>query len=214
MVAFAAALPLDGPVARRARATGVAAAVIASHWSAWVKAPGTFWFTVVVVGGLWLAGRIDGRRALYVLAVAAAAGLNFAVKWVVGRTRPFKLAEPIGVQPRPFELHPFPRGLIGLFDQPKNLSFPSGHECTAVALAVGVWVVYRPGGWALLPLAAAVGVERVAENAHYVSDVVGGVGWAAGGAAVAWAVMGRWVERPATRGFPVGLAPLASDAER
>jgi membrane-associated phospholipid phosphatase len=197
--AMVAASFADAPAARWARASGTASAVAASRWAAWVKAPGTFWFTVAVLAVLWAARRIDGRRVVLVLAVAAFAGLNVVVKWVVGRTRPFKLPEPIADQPRPFELHPFWHGAWGLFHQ-RDLSFPSGHECTAFALVAGVWLVDRPAAWPLLVLAAAVGVERVAENAHYVSDVVAAVGFAGLGATVARRAMWAWVKRPARLG--------------
>jgi membrane-associated phospholipid phosphatase len=191
-VAFAVALCVDAPVAAWVRSSGTGAAVAASHWSWWVKLPGGFPFTAVVVGLLWLARRVDGRGAVFVIAVAAMAGLNVIPKWIVGRTRPFKLPIPVADQPRPFQLHPFHNGLRGLFHE-VNLSFPSGHECTAFALAAAVWFAWRPGSWVLLALAAAVGVERVVENAHYASDVIGAVGFAGGCAWVAWLVLGGWI---------------------
>ena len=200
-VAFVVALTVDAPVARWARATGVAHAVETSHWSRWVKVPGDFWFTAAVVGLLMALRRIDGRRAVFVFAAAAFGGLNFALKWAAGRTRPFKLPGPIAAQPRPFDLHPLPRGLVGLFWQPKDLSFPSGHAATAFALAAAVWVVYRPAAWPLLAAAAAVAVERVLENAHYASDVVAAIGlamlgtWAARTALWRWVTAGRQIGR-------------------
>ena len=191
-VAFLVAIALDAPVARWARETGTADSVRAARWSEWVKAPGTFWFTAAVVALLWLARRIHCRQVAFAFAAAAVAGLNVIPKWVVGRTRPFKLSVPIADQPRPFELHPFWHGLWGLFHE-SNLSFPSGHECTAFALTAAVWVVWRPGAWALLPLAVAVGFERVAENAHYASDVVAAVGFAAAGTALARWALSDWM---------------------
>ena len=208
-LAFVVALFADAPVARWVRTSGTAAHVRASPWAEWVKVPGAFWFTAAVVGLLWVARRIDWRRAVFAVVVAAFAGLNFVPKWIVGRTRPFKLPIPLADQPRPLELHPFWHGLRGLLHE-VNLSFPSGHECTAFALAAAVWMVWRPAAWPLLVLAAAVGVERVAEGAHYVSDVVAAVGFAAGGAAVARAALWWWVDRPERPGFPV----LPADAGR
>ncbi len=202
-VAFAAASWVDVPVARWVRASGTAAHVAHSAWAGWVKVPGAFWFTAAVVGLLWAARRIDWRRTVFVFAVAALAGLNVVVKWVVGRTRPFKLPIPLSEQPRPLYLRPFWHGLPGLFNQ-HDLSFPSGHACTASALAIGVLVVYPPAGWPLVLLAVAVGVERVLENAHYASDVVAAYGLAAAGGWAAWAVLWPWVARPrSTTGFEV-----------
>ena len=197
-VVFAAAVSVDAPVARWVKHSGVAAAVRDTRWAEAVKVPGAFWFTAAVVGGLWIARRIDLRRALYVFAVAAFAAVNGLVKWVVGRTRPFKLPTSPGdvADPHPFRLQPFWHGLYGLFHQ-VNLSFPSGHVCTATALAAGVAVVYRPAAWPLAVLVVAVGCERVAENAHYASDVVAAVGLAVSGAWLAWAVLGAWVTGPA-----------------
>ncbi len=206
-VAFAVALVADAPVARWARASGTAVSVRNSRWAEWVKVPGSFWFTAAVVAVLWACRRVDWRRVLFVAAVAAYAGLNGLLKWAVGRTRPFKLPSSVGGQPRPLYLQPFWHGLRGLFDQ-HDLSFPSGHACTAFALAAGVGVAWRPGAWPLLVLATAVGVERVLENAHYCSDVIGAVGFVAVGLLLARAVMAPWLVRADRRGFPV-IVPAA-----
>ncbi len=201
-IAFALALFADAPVATWVRASGLGRSVAASHWSWWVKLPGGFPFTVVIVAILWFARRIHWRQVVFVVAVAAFAGLNVIPKWIAGRTRPFKLPIPVADQPRPLELHPFHGGLYGLFHE-VNLSFPSGHECTAFALAAALWIVWRPAAWPLLALAALVGVERVVENAHYASDVIGAVGFAGLGALAARAVMSPWMDRPEPPGFPV-----------
>ena len=193
LATFLAAVAADGPVASWVRASGTATAVRGRWWAEVIKVPGDFWFSAAVVAALWLLRRIDWRAAVFVFAAAAFAGLNVVVKWVVGRTRPFKLPLPLADQPRPLALHPFWHGVHGLFNQ-HDLSFPSGHECTALALAAAVWVVWRPGAWPLIALAAVVGVERVAENAHYASDVIGAVGFAAAGVAVAWTALSHWMK--------------------
>jgi membrane-associated phospholipid phosphatase len=202
-IAFVGAMFADAPVACWAHDSGTAAYVRTAWWSDWVKAPGTFWFTAALVGCGWLARRIDWRRAVFVVAVAAFAGLNVIPKWIIGRTRPYKLPIPADAQPRPFEVHPFWHGLPGLFRE-VNLSFPSGHECSAFALVAAAWVVWRPAAWPMLVLAVAVGVERVVENAHYASDVVGAVGFATVGSVVCKATLFSWVERRPPPGFDLG----------
>ena len=192
-VAFAVALSVDRPVAAWASSSGVAAAVRGSCEAEWVKGPGDFrFFAVPLVIVLVAARQIRWRAGLLVWAVVAASALNGVVKWVVGRTRPFKL--PGGPQPRPFELHPFYGGLRGI--TARNLTFPSGHEATAWAVAAALVLVWRPWAWTVLCLAVATGVERVLENAHYVSDVVGAIGFST---LLAWAVgraMLGWANRP------------------
>jgi membrane-associated phospholipid phosphatase len=54
------------------------------------------------------------------------------------------------------------------------MSFPSGHTCLAFATAATLAIMiprWRPAFYAL---ASVVAVERVVENAHYVTDVLAG----------------------------------------
>jgi membrane-associated phospholipid phosphatase len=66
-------------------------------------------------------------------------------------------------------------GWNGLFRQPA-LSFPSGHATLAVATAVSLTILLPRWRWIWFLIALMVAVERVLENAHFVSDVVAGVG--------------------------------------
>jgi undecaprenyl-diphosphatase len=101
------------------------------------------------------------RRAVLALGVAgvASAGVNAAVKAVVGRSRPEVGSAPTGsgLPVRP----------------PSSSSFPSGHTlaafCTAVVLADSPAEVVAFTGFA-----AAVAASRVYLRAHHPSDVVGG----------------------------------------
>ena len=54
----------------------------------------------------------------------------------------------------------------------RNLSFPSGHTTLAFSMALALSHVLARGQWLFFGGAALVGVERVAESAHYLSDVV------------------------------------------
>jgi undecaprenyl-diphosphatase len=73
------------------------------------------------------------------------------------------------VRPRPAEWGVAPLGTI-----PDAFSFPSGHSCAAMALAVPVCFVSWPAGIGAVGLALLVGISRVYLRVHYVTDVVVG----------------------------------------
>jgi membrane-associated phospholipid phosphatase len=96
---------------------------------------------------------LEGERVR--LAVTTISGINGLIKWMVGRTRPFKI-DTIGERLAPFELHPFRDGFRGLFES-KNLCFPSGHACLAFATAAALVMLWpRARWWWLLYVAAAL----------------------------------------------------------
>jgi len=107
-----------------------------------------------VVGALFVGGRFAGgtrfRATTYdwLEAYLVTAGYTELVKEIAGRTRP-----------------------NGQDDE----SFPSGHASNAFALAA---VAERHYGWkvgvAAYGVAAVVGLSRLKQNAHYLSDVLGG----------------------------------------
>ena len=113
-----------------------------------------------------------------ILLAAAISGINTLLKLCIGRIRPYH-----GVPP--FELHPFSRRII---DAEAGFSFPSGDASLAIAMAASLSMVY-PKLWPLWwALATIVGLERIAENAHYPSDVVAGAALG-----VASAYIARWL---------------------
>jgi membrane-associated phospholipid phosphatase len=189
-IAFLIALSLDTRVARFNHDSGFAHFVAKKNWAETIKFPGTIWFNPPIVLLLWRLRRIRGRQALFVLAAGALSGANALAKWIVGRTRPYKF--PTGDPLQPFTLRPCLNGVWGLFHQ-HDLSFPSGHECTAGALAVAIWFVWPRGRWIFTGIALLVGIERIAENAHYTSDVVAAAGFALLCTSSLHAVMGRWI---------------------
>jgi membrane-associated phospholipid phosphatase len=107
-------------------------------------------------------------------AAALAAVTNQAVKFAVGRERPF--------------VHELPEDQKGLTPHPSdnNLSFYSGHTSLAFSLVTAAGTVSRLRGyrntwliWAVgLPAASSVGLLRMAAGKHYLTDVL--VGAAAG----------------------------------
>jgi membrane-associated phospholipid phosphatase len=199
-IAFIIALFIDAPVARFDQVSGLARFVEGKGWAQVIKAPGVIWFTFVVALLLLLVGQVNWKQMLFVMLAGVVSGTNGMVKWIVGRTRPYKLPDTQALQP--FELHPFWHGLHGLFNQ-HDLCFPSGHECTAGALAVAVWLVWFRGRWIFLTIAVLVGIERVAENAHFASDVVGAAGFALLTTTLLFQAMRNWMQPVHKQGFEV-----------
>jgi membrane-associated phospholipid phosphatase len=190
-IAFLLALSLDYPIAHWVHTSGWGRQVEGKWWAQIIKAPGDFRYAVIVPFLLLLTRQIRIKQAIFIVLAMAVSGTNSLVKWIAGRTRPYKL--PVTTELRPFELHPFWHGFGGLFNQ-KDLCFPSGHECTAGALAVAILLVCPRGGWIFLTLAVLVGIERPAENAHYASDVVAGAGFAILGTLLLYKVLAGWLE--------------------
>jgi membrane-associated phospholipid phosphatase len=142
-----------------------------------LKAPGDYYFTIVLAIIVAIAHPLRWRAGGFVLLATMISGINGLTKWIVGRTRPFKLplydaaGEPLA---GPFNFSPFRDGLHGLF-QGRNLCFPSGHAALAFATAAALAMLWPKSPWRWLGFAVAslVAAERVAENAHWLSDAVG-----------------------------------------
>jgi membrane-associated phospholipid phosphatase len=208
-IAFIIALLLDARVAEFARASGLARAIEGSRTADVIKIPGNFWFTLAVAALLWLFRRSGWKCSVFVILTGVVSGANALLKWIVGRTRPFKLPGTHNL--RPFELHPFWHGISGLFNQ-RDLSFPSGHECTAAALAAAIVVVWPRGAWFFIALAVLVGIERVAENAHYFSDVVAAAGFSMLCVALLNRALSKWIKTPRQQGFLAVVPPISVES--
>ncbi len=123
---------------------------------------------------LWLRRRAGGGLAalrlellagntLFLFAAVAVSGiLTNLIKFPLGRARP-KLWEQDGI----FGVSPF--SLDADFQ-----GFPSGHATTLFALAAGLGLMAPRLRIPLYALAALLSFSRVAVNAHYPSDLVGG----------------------------------------
>jgi membrane-associated phospholipid phosphatase len=166
LVALAVGLWLDAPVARFAYRAAIDRDHIGNHL---MKMGGDWRFTLAV-GLALIAWHRDGWRITCMLAVSATVGgiLYTLVKWSAGRQRPVVLIDP-------FAFSPFRNGFEGFLNEP-NLSFPSGHTCLAFATAATLAICIPRWRYLFYGLAAVVGVERVAENAHYLTDVIAGSG--------------------------------------
>jgi membrane-associated phospholipid phosphatase len=209
VAAFILSLFLDIPLSAWAHNTGLAP-WLKSHQAVAlaIRIPGNFIkYTLVLVAAL-IATQMLRKTArngafwiapLIVLLAGILSGINAALKLCIGRIRPYH-----GVPP--FQLHPFSRGIL---DTEAAFSFPSGDASLAFAMAASMSMV-APRLWPLWwLLAIIVGLERIAENAHYPSDVVAGAALGVGCAAIA-----RWFIRrlltPAQLPKPPQVFPLES----
>jgi membrane-associated phospholipid phosphatase len=202
LIAIVIAMLLDAHVANFVHDRGIDAFL---HTHAGVrqtlKAPGEYWFTAVValVAG-WI-HREHLNAAIFVILATAISGVNGAIKWIVGRTRPFKLHDNLA---EPFSLQPFRGGIPGAFDA-KNLCFPSGHAALAFATAAALAILWPRFRWAFYALATVVAMERFAENAHWLSDTVAAAALGVAGVhLIRWAWWDRRTKRQ-QRGLEVRL---------
>lgn len=169
-----------------------------------LKLPGTFWFALGIAALIAIFHSRSWRAAAPLLFSGPLVGFAYILmKWSAGRHRPDKIIAP-------FDLHPFARGIVGLIHAESGLSFPSGHAAMAFATAVCLAAAWPRAAGLFFAVAAAVGAERVLENAHYLSDVVAGAGVGVLCGLVAVLVANRWIGRTEHRGFPVLPADAAS----
>ncbi|MBO0979009.1 phosphatase PAP2 family protein [Microbacterium sp. SD291] len=147
------------------------------------------WVAIAVVlhllGGAPRRGAVRGLASLLVGSVLA----NLVGKRIFGGDRPLLKDVPV-----PRRLKTFPT----------SASFPSGHSASAAAFVTGVALESPRAGAALAPLGAAVAYSRLHTGAHWLSDVVGGVGL---GAAIA--IAGRMLVPARPRPEPPPTAPRA-----
>lgn len=181
----------DAPIARAMQATGFGP-FIKTHM--WVRdlltAPGWAGFTAIVAVVVCFIHPQRLVASIIVICTTAVVGFNEILKWMVGRIRPYKLDE-AGVRLDPWEFEPM------RFYYVKNLCFTSGHTALAFATAAALGMLWPRWRWVWYSVASFVGVERVLENAHWLSDVVAGAALGVGGAyAVAWVLKSKWKISP------------------
>jgi membrane-associated phospholipid phosphatase len=142
----------------------------AKRW-VWVRKlrfdwPGHFFCTIVIAALVGVFHRTHLRGAAMLLIAGVLTGANSVVKWVAGRSRPDWTT---GTPDMTF--HPFAGGVKRLFVQ-GNLAFPSGDAALAVATAATLSYLIPRWRLAWWFMAVVVAAQRVAENAHHVSDVL------------------------------------------
>ncbi len=165
------------------------------------KELGEYWATICIA--LVLAA-LHARRfwASALLLVSGAIGGLFEVvfKWVAGRSRP---VDGTSITIEPFSFLFFRGGIEGLVHQ-KNLCFPSGHTTLAFATATCLAFLCPKGRYLWFAAATLVGIERVAELAHYPSDVVAGAMFGTASFYIAKSIFDSFSpqQRPATIAMP------------
>jgi undecaprenyl-diphosphatase len=95
------------------------------------------------------------------------------VKRTVGRRRPTVL-----------QSHIIPLSML-----PDPYSFPSGHSCASMSIAVSVLLVVPAAGVPAIMMASVVGASRVYLRIHYPTDAVVGQLIGAGSAVAVWAML-------------------------
>jgi membrane-associated phospholipid phosphatase len=140
------------------------------HWAnELMKMPGVVAFTFAVAFALWTWHPTRWRAAGHLALSGLVGGTIYALsKWTAGRIRPVK-----GIAP--FDFEPFINGWAGLWGA-ENMSFPSGHTTLAFATAGCLAINLPRWKWIFYAIATVTAVERVCENAHYLSDVIAGAG--------------------------------------
>jgi membrane-associated phospholipid phosphatase len=167
MLAIAVAAMLDRFVAAHVHALGIDQ-FMHQHklLRETIKLGGFYPFTMVLAAIVGFFHAWRWRGAVLLLLFTLVAALNEPIKWIVGRTRPFKSLSGQEAPLAPFHLHPFPP--LGS----KDLSFPSGHASLAFAMAAALAILLPRFRWLFYLCAIVVGLERIGENAHWLSDVV------------------------------------------
>jgi membrane-associated phospholipid phosphatase len=210
IVAISVAAVLDSAVAGFAHQIGSDEFLNHHDWLKWfLKLPGFFGFTVILAVVIQLRHPLRWRASTFLLLCGATSGANQLMKYIAGRTRPYRTLSGYSDLLTPFQLHPFPS-----FDS-KNLCFPSGHAALAFATAASLSILWPRWRWGFYAVATVVAVERVMENAHWFSDAVAAAAMGVGGA---WVVRWLWWDRlpkrtppEDPRGFEVVAQPRTDE---
>jgi membrane-associated phospholipid phosphatase len=136
----------------------------------------------IVLGGIGLYGYVFKNRKMRTTTWLATQSyltgslLFGTIKLIAGRQRPY-VVDPETLESNPTFHGPFYRppggGLTG------NRSFPSGHTTVAFAAATVYALEYRNRPWVPIlaySTASLIGLSRVTENKHWVTDVLAGAG--------------------------------------
>jgi membrane-associated phospholipid phosphatase len=195
LLAITTAFALDRSLAVGLRDSGIASAIKFGGWPKDVaKFSGYFWAPLIIAVALLIWHPLHARAAMFISLCALVAGSNSIVKWLVGRYRPFFLP-PIDL-PQPFRCFPFNGGIAGLFHQASGLSFVSGHTALAFATATGMRALFprsRTIVFLFYAIAVIVLLERVGENAHWLSDAVCGAALGVFGVKLLARCCGGWL---------------------
>lgn len=116
---------------------------------------------VIVLLAILLSFPNGGRLCIgFLTPILIGTALLHLSKWAIGRARP---RAGLGA----FHFEPF--SASGDFD-----SFPSGHAMSAATLALLLGIYFPRTRWVFYVIALAAGLERVASQWHFLSDVIAG----------------------------------------
>lgn len=122
---------------------------------------------VFVLFGIYLATDKKGAKRHAVLEAAWSAALALLITSILAafiqRLRPFQATLDLA----------FPITL--LIRAPFNMSFPSGHTGTAVAMAAALFFADRRVGIVAFVAVALIAFGRIAVGVHYPTDILGGI---------------------------------------
>ncbi len=65
-------------------------------------------------------------------------------------------------------------GIVWQVPSPDAFSFPSGHACAAMSVAIAYAIAFPAVAWPVVTMAVLVGLSRVRLGVHYPGDVVAG----------------------------------------
>jgi membrane-associated phospholipid phosphatase len=193
LLAIVAAAMLDRTVAAQVHALGIDNFLHQHKFlRETIKLGGFYPFTILLASLVGFFHAWRWRGVMLLLLFTLVAGLNEPIKWIVGRTRPFRGLNGQEVPLVPFAMHPFPP--LGS----KDLCFPSGHASLAFATAAALAILMPRWRWVFYLGAIVVGLERIGENAHWLSDVVAAAALGVGGVRVIYSLSRKKFDIDAT----------------
>ncbi len=128
---------------------------------------------VIFVSLIWIDSKNQkklGFAALFTLICGIASN---SAKMVIPRYRPHSLDQSEIAIDSSWQTWGLP--WTGSWADEQVRSFPSGHAATAVAMAIGLTQVYPRGKWIFTAIAATACLQRLESQAHFLSDIMGGV---------------------------------------
>lgn len=177
MAGIIIALLLDGTVARLLRP--YAPHVAASAWARDIKEIGDIVFVAALAGFVAVLHPLRWRGATLLLLAAMLAKCFYAIQRVaLPRPKPV-------VTIAPYDFPPL-REMTSNMAQVLDYVWPSGHTIVAFATAAAMSFLLPRGRFAFFAVAAIVGLERIAELAHYPSEIV---------ACAALGILAAWISR-------------------